>query len=98
MTPDFYDKWSHIIDDVDKNSIPLEFIKKLVVKLRGKRQKTINVKKLMEHGFPEEYVEEAISKKLAELDDDILDIEFILDVEGIAQIVQHETDRLLGKL
>jgi hypothetical protein len=30
MSPDFIDKWEHILEDVEKNKIPVEFIKKLM--------------------------------------------------------------------
>ena len=33
MSPDFIDKWEHILEDVEKNKIPVEFIKKLIIKL-----------------------------------------------------------------
>ena len=37
MSPDFIDKWEHILEDVEKNKIPVEFIKKLIIKLTGKK-------------------------------------------------------------
>ena len=33
MSPDFIDKWEHILEDIEKNKIPVEFIKKLIIKL-----------------------------------------------------------------
>ena len=98
MSPDFIKKWEHILEDVEKQKIPIQFIKKLVIKLEGKRQQTINIQRLLGQGLDPEQVEVAVSKKLHELDDEIISVEFILNVEGIAQIVQPETDRLLNKL
>lgn len=98
MSPEFLKQWEHIIDDVDKQKIPVEFIKKLVIKLQGKRQQTINIKKFLDQGLTPDQVEEAVSRKLFECDDEILRVEFVLDVESIAQTVQPETDKLLGKL
>ena len=31
MSPEFIDKWEHILEDVEKNKIPVEFIKKLII-------------------------------------------------------------------
>ena len=45
MSPEFIEKWEHILEDVEKNKIPVEFIKKLIVKLNGKKQHTINIEK-----------------------------------------------------
>lgn len=98
MSPDFIDKWEHILEDVEKNKIPVEFIKKLVIKLEGKKQQTINIQKLFQQGLDPEQVEEAVSRKLHELEDMIVSVEFVLNVQSIAETVQPETDRLLGKL
>jgi hypothetical protein len=98
MSPEFIKKWEHILEDVEKQKIPVEFIKKLIIKLRGKRQQTINVKKFLEQGLDPDQIEEAVSRKLHEMDSEILGVEFILNVENIANIVQPETDKLLNKL
>ncbi len=98
MSPDFISQWEHIIDDVDKQKIPVEFIKKLIIKLNGKRQKTINIKNFLEQGLGPDQVEEAVSRKLQEYDDDIVSVEFVLNIESIAETVQPETDKLLRNL
>ncbi len=98
MSPEFIRQWEHIIEDVDKQKIPVEFIKKLVIKLEGKKQQTINIKKFLDQGLEPEQIEEAVSKKLFELDDQIVSVEFVLNIESIAETVQPETDKLLGKL
>ena len=98
MTPDLFEKWEHLIEDVSKDKIPVEFLKKLVIKLTGRRQKTINIQHLVEQGLDPDEIEEAISLKLEEYDKDMVSIEFILDIESIAEIVQPETDNLLRGL
>ena len=98
MSPDFIIKWEHILEDVEKNKIPVEFIKKLIIKLTGKKQQTINIQKLLQQGLDPDQVEDAVSRKLNELEDSIVSVEFVLNVQSIADTVQPETDRLLGKL
>lgn len=98
MDNDIFKKWEHLVEGVTKERIPVEFLKKLVVKLHGRRQRTINVKLLLEQGLDHEDIEEVISNKLEELDEEMISIEFILDIEGIAEIVQPETDNLLKGL
>jgi hypothetical protein len=98
MSPEFIHKWEHILEDVEKNKIPVEFIKKLVIKLQGKKQQTINIQKFLSQGLNPDDIEEAVSRKLDELDDMIVSVEFVLNVQSIADTVQPETDRLLGKL
>ena len=98
MSPEVFEKWEHIIQDVDKTKIPVEFIKKLIIKLEGKRQRSINVQLLLRQGLEPDEIEEAISLKLEEYNKDMISIEFILNIESIAEIVQPETDNLLRGL
>jgi hypothetical protein len=98
MSPEFIAKWEHILEDVEKQKIPIQFIKKIVVKLEGKKQQTINIEKFLQQGLVPEQIEEAVSKKLHELDEVIVSVEFILNVKNIADTVQPETDKLLNKL
>jgi hypothetical protein len=98
MSPEFIQKWEHILEDVEKHKVPIQFIKKLIIKLEGKRQQTINIQKFLSQGLDPEQIEEAVSRKLNELDDQVTSVEFILDVQSIAETVQPETDRLLNKL
>jgi len=100
MTPDFLSKWSHVLEGVDKTTspVPPEFIRKIVVKLVGKKQHTINIQNLYKQSLCTEEIEEVVSRKLNELDPLIVNIEIILDLESIANTVQPHTDNLLGKL
>jgi len=98
MSPEFHEKWEHILEDVEKSKIPIQFLKKLVIKLEGRKQHTVNVQTLLKQGLEPEEIEEVVNRKLYELDEDITNIEFILNVESIAETVQPETDKLLGKL
>lgn len=98
MSPEFIEKWEHILEDVEKNKIPVQFIKKLVIKLEGKKQQTINIAKFLAQGLEPDQIEEVVSRKLHELDDQVISVEFILNVQSIADTVQPETDRFLNKL
>jgi hypothetical protein len=98
MSPEFIEKWEHILEDVDKNKIPVQFIRKLIVKLEGKKQQTLNIEKFLSQGLDPDQIEEVVSRKLQELDDLVVGVEFILNVQSIADTVQPETDKLLGNL
>lgn len=98
MSPEFLQKWERLIEGVEKEKIPVEFVRKLVLKLVGKKQRTINVEQMLSQGVDPEQVEEIISRKLIELEDNVLGIEFVLNVQSIADHVQPETDRLLNRL
>lgn len=98
MSPEFIAKWEHILEDVEKQKIPVQFIKKLIIKLEGKKQQTINIQRLFQQGLDSEQIETAVGNKLHELDPSIISVEFVLNVETIAEVVQPETDRLLNRL
>ena len=51
MSPEFIQKWEKLLDGVEKQTIPVEFLKKLIVKLHGKRQRTINIERLLKQGL-----------------------------------------------
>ena len=98
MTPDYIRKWEHILEDVEKSKVPVQFIKKIVVRMVGKKQHTINIQNLLKQGLDPDEVEEVVSRKLTELDPLITSFEFVLNVESIAEVVQPQTDKLLNKL
>lgn len=98
MSPEYLRKWEHILEDIEKSKVPVQFIKKIIVKMVGKKQHTINIQALLKQGLDPNEVEEVISRKLNELDPLINSFEFVLNVESIAETVQPETDKLLNKL
>lgn len=98
LTPEYIRKWEHILEDIEKSKVPIQFIKKIIVRLVGKKQHTINISILLKQGLDPEEIEEVVSRKLNDLDPLITSFEFILNVESIAETVQPETDRLLNKL
>jgi len=53
---DFISQWELILADVNKTDVPLECIKKVVIKLAGGKQKTINVHTLLKQGLDLEEV------------------------------------------
>jgi hypothetical protein len=95
---DFIKKWEDILNEVNTTDIPLECIKKVVIKFRGKGQKTINLSTLRKQGLDWEEIETVVTRTLNEAGDAIRDVEFIVDITAVAEIVQPETDKLLNGL
>ncbi len=94
----FLDQWEHLINDVNKTDVPLECIKKIVVRLEGKRQKTINLSTLKKQGLDWDEIEIIVSRILSEFGDTVRDVDFVLDITAVAELVQPETDKLLNGL
>lgn len=95
---EFITHWERIVAEVNKTDVPLECIKKVVIKLSGGRQKTINVHSLLKQGLELEEVETMLTRFFNENNDQIRDVDFVVDVTAVADLVQPETDKLLGKL
>jgi len=98
LSDDFLKRWEHIIAEVHKTDIPLECIKKVVIKLTGSKQKTINLHTLKKQGLALEEIETMLTRTLNDLDHEIRDVDFVVDVEAVADLVQPETDKLLEKI
>lgn len=98
FSDEFLAMWEHIIDEVHKTEIPLECIKKVVIKLHGKKQKTINLQTLRRQGLDSEDLEIVMSRTLSDLGDQVRDLEFLVDIAAVAELIQPETDKLLNNL
>lgn len=98
MSPEFIEQWEQLLEDIEMQKIPFEFIKKLILKLEGKKQHTINIEKLANQGLEPDEIEEVVGRKLCAMQDTIVSIEYILNVKNIAETVQPETDKLLNNL
>ena len=97
-TDDLLSQWEIIVEEVNKTDVPLECIKKIVFKLTNGRQRTINIHTLKKQGLNMDDLELIVARTFSELDTEIKDVEFVVDIKSVAALVQPETDKLLGKL
>ena len=95
---DLVDQWEIIVKEVNKTDVPLECIKKIIIKLNSGKQKTINLHTLIKQGLQIEDIEALVSRTFAEMDTEIKDVDFVVDIKSVAALVQPETDKILGKL
>ena len=95
---EFLDRWEHIINEVNKTEVPLECIKKIVIRLEGKKQKTINLGTLKKQGLDWEEIETVVTRTLSNYGDTIRDVDFVVDIVSVAELIQPETDKLLSGL
>lgn len=97
-TNDFITTWEQIIANTEKTDVPLECIKKVVLKLKGGRQKTVNIITLKKQGMSIGGIEVMLTQMFEELDDEIRDVDFVVDVNAVAELVQPETNKILNGL
>ena len=102
FSDEFIQQWEHIISEVTKTEVPLECIKKVVIKLdgskSGRRQQTLNLATLRRQGLDLEELEMVLTRTLIDLGDTVRDIDFVVDVSEVAKLAQPETDKLLKDL
>lgn len=91
-------KWEEVLEPIEKDYIPIDCVKKIVLKLKAGRQKTINLENLKRNGLDLEEIETVVGRTLIELNRSINNAEFIIDVRAVANIVQPYTDKLLENL
>lgn len=98
FSDDFLSRWEHIINEVNMTEVPLECLKKVVIKLEGRRQRTINLAMLRRQGLDSEEMEAVMTRTLLEFGDDVVDMDFVVDIPAVANLVQPETDKILSNL
>lgn len=91
-------RWEDLLSEVNATEVPLECIKKVLIKLEGGRQRTINLHTLRRQGLSLDEIETALIRTLNELNDDIRNLEYVIDAATVAEMLQPATDQLLKKL
>ena len=91
-------QWEDLIKTVDKDQIPIDCVKKVFFKLRGGKQKTINLASLRKQGLELEEIETVVTRTMMDMSDDIVNMDFIIDIDTVREYVQPMTNTLLGKL
>ena len=70
----------------------------MVIRIAGGKQKTINLSRLRRDGLDDDVIEEIMNRNLHILGESVNNIDFILDVNTVAGIIQPATDKLLKSL
>jgi hypothetical protein len=98
LSDTFLQQWSHIVSTVEKTDFPLECINKMIIRMEGRKQKTINIARLKKQGLDLEAIEALLTRSLLEYGNEVVDIDFVVDIKSVAALVQPETDKLLNGL
>jgi len=88
--------WAKVVDGIDTSHVPIQYIKKLVVKKVDGGQKTINVERLLNRGLDADELQEVIADLIVSLGE-LKSIQPHFNLEYIASVAGPATDKLLGK-
>ena len=92
------EKWDEVINSIDQDMIPIDCVKKVVFKLRGGKQRTINLNRLRKQGLIMEDIEVVVNRNIGEFGKDIVNLMFVIDVPAVAEQIQPLTRRYLANL
>ena len=95
---DTTEQWEDLISTVVQDQVPIGCVKKIMFKLEGGKQKTINLNTLRKQGLDAEEIETVITRKMTDLQNDIANMDFVIDVNRVAEYVQPLTDKILENL
>jgi uncharacterized membrane protein YheB (UPF0754 family) len=95
LTDDLLRRWEEVVASVDKDHVPIECVKKVVFRFAGGRQKTINLRRLRGSGADSEQISDILDRFVQAHATEINNMEFVLDIEAVAELLQPEIDKLL---
>ena len=98
LSDEFLEEWEDLVEGVDKKDVPIECIKRVVIRLDDGKRRYFNMSALRKQGLNIHELEFALNEKLRQFEKEIIGIDFFVDVETVASLVQPETDELLRKL
>lgn len=92
------EKWNRILRDVEKQEVPITLLESLTVNLIDGTRVDVNIKELIAEGMEPAALESMLEKKLEELDSIIKDVDFFVNIDDVANMVQPITDNFLKDL
>ena len=98
LSNEFLEKWERLVEDAEKKDIPIECIKRVVIRLTNGKRRYFNMSALRKQGLDLQELEYALNDKLKHYEPDIEGVEFFVDVETVADMVQPVTNEILSKL
>ena len=68
LSTEFLRKWESLVEEADKRDIPVECMKRVVIRLKDGKRRYFNVTALRRQGIDPEDIEIALDQKLAQYD------------------------------
>ena len=98
LSEEFLSRWEDLVEGVDKTDVPIDCIKRVVIKLKDGRRRYLTMSTLRKIGLDPIELEGVLNQKLEEYDKQIQNVDFFVDVDQVADLIQPETDKMLGGL
>lgn len=91
-------QWEKLLKEVNKEQIPISVLYYITVNLKDGTSVDINIAEMLDEGADPEFIERLINDKLDALDAIIKDVDFHVNINSVAKVIQPITDELLKNL
>ena len=95
FSDEFYERWEHLIADVEIKLIPMRMLREIVVNMDDETEVVFDVSELLLDGASIEEIETAVQEFCSEHDENVTGIDFKINIENLAEEVERKTGRLL---
>ena len=92
------DRWEKIVKGVKKSDVPVSVLESLTVNLIDGTKVKVDIQALVNSGASHDDIETLLNEKLSELDQYIDDVDFYVNVDEVAKVIQPVTDSFLKDL
>ena len=98
FTKEFVDKWEYLLNEVDMDDVPLDYIDRLELFFNdGKPPAFIDITSLLQEQNSYK-LEQTINKELDKIEDVLERVDFHLNIEKVVQTVDTATSKTLKDL
>ena len=97
LSEEFYDRWEHLLADIEMNEVPLKFVREIAVNMIEGDVVLFDVASMLAKKLSCSDIEDAVEQFLLENDDAVEKIDFHIDIKAVATEVTHRTSKILGK-
>jgi len=95
LSTEFCERWDHLLSEVNKDDVPIEYIERLELHFNdGRPSAYIDVIELLRNQSPN-HLEEIISTELANINDHLERVDFHLNVQKVVHVVNTATNEFL---
>ena len=95
---DDVEKFKEVLNSVDQEMVPINYVKKVVFKLNGGKRRTLNLEVLRKQGLQIEDIETIVNRNMQDFGNEVSNLHFVLDIKLIAKKIKPLTKRYLANL
>lgn len=94
---EFYERWEHLLEDIEMNEVPLKFVREINVNLTDGMVVSFDIKKMISDKLSTREIENTVEEYLVEHDEVVHNIDFLIDIVALADEVTGKVSKILDK-